>query len=110
MADDPRLVYLDARAAYEASLTKFRGIVRRISMVAQALSQEPGAFIEVSIDGRKSTIHTRHDLAAWPTGEDIRSVLIELRAAYDRCREAWRVVPHDRQAGCVKPPERLGEG
>ncbi len=111
MADsDPRLVYLDARAAYE----KARAIVlKRASLVldvGQQLQRYPDAFIEVTIEGKKSSMYSRLDLANWPSADDLQREVLAMKAAFDHCKAAWNKLSQDQRSGCSPPPQKVGGG
>lgn len=110
MSDDPTLRYLDARSAYDVALKDVRGLSTKMTIIASAIGKDVGGFLDTTIDGKPSTIYTRHDLTRWPTGDDIKAAVLKLRDAFEGCRKAWEAVPHDRQAGCVKPPDKIGAG
>jgi hypothetical protein len=108
MSDDPRIAYLDARGAYEEAYTAARAHITFVRSVGQAMDSSPGGFIETTIEGKKSTIHSAYDMSRWPTAKMLQEALVAMKVAFTVCHERWSAVPHDRQSGCVKPPAKIG--
>lgn len=108
MSDDPRITYLNARAAYEAALKVTKAHGRMFTMLGEQITRAPQTFIEGTIQGKNSTIYTRLDLSKWPSAEVLQRDVLALESAYGKCRLHWDALPADSRGGCVAPPSRLG--
>lgn len=110
MATDPRLAYLDARAAYDSALS----VVRKHGQMAETVGRSLNSghveeFTNVALYKKRSAFIDPLDLDQWPDGVALKTALVGLHNAFLACRGAWDGVPEDAHAGLVRPPSKPGD-
>lgn len=108
MTSETRDAYCSACEAYSAARARSSAHISLITHVADAL-KNPEAFIEVTIEGKKSSMNTKWPLDQWPTADELRESLLAMRTAYRNMKQKWDAHSHGKPSpGSSPPPSRLG--